>query len=144
MNRYELQEEIGDGSFGRVMKGRNRETNEIVAIKHIKRKFKTWRACVDLREVQSLRRMSHPNIVPIMEVIRERDESLYFVFEYVPGGSLYEVMKACIEDRKHGRPERLTRDNIRTFIEQILRGLSYIHSNGYVHRDIKVSSELYK
>jgi hypothetical protein len=52
-----------------------------VAIKHIKRKFKTWKACIDLREVQSLRMTRHPNIVRMMEVIRERDESLYFVFE---------------------------------------------------------------
>jgi hypothetical protein len=52
-----------------------------VAIKQIKRKFKTWKECIDLREVQSLRMTIHPNIVKLMEVIRESDESLYFVFE---------------------------------------------------------------
>ena len=53
-----------------------------MAIKHIKRKFKTWKECIDLREVQSLRRAGgHPNIINMLEVIRERDESLYFVFE---------------------------------------------------------------
>ena len=40
MNRYQLQEEIGDGSFGRVIKAKNKETGEVVAIKHIKNKFK--------------------------------------------------------------------------------------------------------
>lgn len=56
--------------------------SEQVAIKHIKRKFKTWKACIDLREVQSLRMtQGHCNIVKMMEVIREKDESLYFVFE---------------------------------------------------------------
>jgi len=43
MNRYRLQEEIGDGSFGRVIKAQNKETGEIVAIKHIKNKFKVSR-----------------------------------------------------------------------------------------------------
>ena len=53
-----------------------------MAIKHIKKKFKTWKACIDLREVQSLRMTGcHPNIVSMKEVIRESDESLYFVFE---------------------------------------------------------------
>jgi hypothetical protein len=52
-----------------------------VAIKQIKQKFKTWKACIDLREVQSLRMTIHPNIVRMLEVIRESDESLYFVFE---------------------------------------------------------------
>ena len=43
MNRYQLQEEIGDGTFGRVIKAKNKETDEIVAIKHIKSKFKVSR-----------------------------------------------------------------------------------------------------
>ena len=43
MNRYQLQEEIGDGSFGRVIKAQNKDTGEIVAIKHIKNKFKVSR-----------------------------------------------------------------------------------------------------
>jgi len=138
MDRYELKGEIGDGSFGRVMKATRKENGDVVAIKHIKRKFKSWKACVDLREVSSLRNMSHPNIVSIKEVIRERDESLYFVFEYMPGGSLYELTKACIEDRKGGKPEsRLTKELISSYVRQILSALSYIHSKGYLHRDIK-------
>ena len=43
MNRYQLQEEIGDGSFGRVIKAQNKDTGEIVAIKHIKKQFKVSR-----------------------------------------------------------------------------------------------------
>lgn len=95
---------------------------------------------MSLREVTSLRNMSHPNIVPILEVIRESDESLYFVFEYMSGGSLYEIMKARMEDRKAGNASRLPEGLVRSYIMQILCGLSYIHSQGYVHRDIKVCS----
>lgn len=137
MNRYELKEELGDGSFGRVLKARHKQTGAVVAIKHIKRKFNSWKSCVDLREVQSLRNMSHPNIVPITEVIRERDNSLYFIFEYMPGGSLYGLIKACIEDRKAGKTTRLNVGKIKSFVRDILLGLSYIHDKGYVHRDIK-------
>jgi serine/threonine protein kinase len=53
-----------------------------VAIKKMKRKFKSWDECLALREVRSLRQLSHPAIVKLREVIRERDE-LFFVFEYM-------------------------------------------------------------
>lgn len=48
----------------------------------MKRKFKSWDECLALREVRSLRKLNHPAIVKLREVIRERDE-LFFVFEYM-------------------------------------------------------------
>ncbi|XP_021770577.1 cyclin-dependent kinase F-3-like isoform X2 [Chenopodium quinoa] len=47
----------------------------------MKRKFYFWEECVNLREVKSLRRMSHPNIIKLKEV-RENNE-LLFIFEYM-------------------------------------------------------------
>ena len=48
----------------------------------MKKKFYSWEECMQLREVQSLRKLSHPNIVKLKEVIREND-MLYFVFEFL-------------------------------------------------------------
>ena len=48
----------------------------------MKRKFYSWDECMALREVKSLRKLSHPCIVKLKEVIRENDE-LYFIFEYL-------------------------------------------------------------
>ena len=50
----------------------------------MKKKFYTWEEAVNLREVRSLKKMSHPNIVKLREVVREHD-ILYFVFEYMKG-----------------------------------------------------------
>lgn len=44
-----------------------------------------------LREVKSLKKLNHPNIIKLKEVIREND-NLYFVFEYMQE-NLYELMK---------------------------------------------------
>lgn len=55
-----------------------------VAIKKMKRKFFSWEECMALREVKSLRKLSHPSVVKLKEVIRENDE-LFFVFEYLVG-----------------------------------------------------------
>ena len=53
-----------------------------VAIKKMKRKFFSWEECMSLREVKSLRKLNHPCVVKLKEVIRENDE-LFFVFEYL-------------------------------------------------------------
>jgi hypothetical protein len=48
----------------------------------MKRKFYSWDECMNLREVKSLRKLNHPYVVKLKEVIRENDE-LFFVFEYL-------------------------------------------------------------
>jgi protein kinase len=48
----------------------------------MKRKFYSWEECMNLREVKSLRKLNHPCVVKLKEVIRENDE-LFFVFEYL-------------------------------------------------------------
>jgi protein kinase len=100
------------------------------AIKKMKKKFYTWEECMQLREIKSLKRLNHPNIVKLKEVIRENDE-LFFVFEFMDG-NLYEVMK----ERDRFFPETY----VRNIMYQIFQGLAFIHKHGFFHRDIKVSS----
>jgi protein kinase len=57
----------------------------------MKKKYYSWEECVNLREVQTLRKLNHPNIIKLKEVIRENNE-LFFVFEYMDA-NLYQIMK---------------------------------------------------
>lgn len=50
--RYKVTKTLGDGTYGSVLKGQNRQSGEIVAIKRMKRKFYTWEECMQLREVK--------------------------------------------------------------------------------------------
>lgn len=127
MNRYKVQRQLGDGTYGSVWKAVNCETAEVVAIKKMKRKFYSWEECMNLREVKSLRKLSHPNIVKLKEVIRENDE-LFFVFEYMEL-NLYQLMK----DKDRLFPE----SKVRSWSFQMLQGLAYMHKHGYFHRDLK-------
>ena len=91
MDRYKIVKTIGDGTFGSVAKAINKATNEVVAIKKMKKKFYSWEEAMALREIKSLRKLNHPSIVKLKEVIRVNDD-LYFVFEYMEN-NLYEIMK---------------------------------------------------
>ncbi|KAF3857969.1 hypothetical protein F7725_011170 [Dissostichus mawsoni] len=127
MNRYTTLRQLGDGTYGSVLLGKSNDTGEMVAIKRMKRKFYSWDECLSLREVKSLKKLNHANVVKLREVIRENDH-LYFVFEYMKE-NLYQLMK----ERNKLFPESLVRNM--TF--QILQGLSFIHKHGYFHRDMK-------
>ncbi|CAL9204939.1 unnamed protein product, partial [Musa hybrid cultivar] len=127
MERFKLIKEVGDGTFGSVWRALNKQSGEVVAIKKMKRKYYSWEECMNLREVKSLRRMNHPNIVKLKEVIREND-ILYFVFEYMEF-NLYQIMK----DRGKGFSEA----EIRSWCFQIFQALAYMHQRGYFHRDLK-------
>ena len=82
---------------------------------------------MQLREVKSLRKLNHPNIVKLKEVIRENDE-LFFVFEYMER-NLYEVMK--------GRDKQMPESMVRNILWQLFQGLAFMHKHGFFHRDIK-------
>ncbi|NWW92682.1 MAK kinase, partial [Rhynochetos jubatus] len=127
MNRYTIIKQLGDGTYGSVMMGKSNESGELVAIKRMKKKFYSWEECMNLREVKSLKKLNHANVIKLKEVIRENDH-LYFVFEYMKE-NLYQLMK----DRNKLFPESM----VRNMTYQILQGLAFIHKHGYFHRDMK-------
>lgn len=126
--RFEWLKQLGDGTFGSVHLFRNKETHDLVAVKTMKKKFYSWDECVNLREVKSLKKLNHPNIVKLKEVIRE-DNQLYFVFEYMKE-NLYQLTK----DRCG---KKLPEPSIRNMIYQVLQGLAFMHKLGFFHRDMK-------
>ncbi|KAK9309177.1 hypothetical protein QLX08_001126 [Tetragonisca angustula] len=127
MNRYITLNQLGDGTFGSVVLGERIDTGEKVAIKRMKRKYYSWEEAMNLREVKSLKKLSHANVVKLKEVIRENDV-LYFVFEYMKE-NLYQLMK----DRDKLFPESV----IRNIVYQVLQGLAFMHKHGFFHRDMK-------
>jgi serine/threonine protein kinase len=110
-----------------------------VAVKCLKKKIYSWKECMALREIESLKSIaSHENIVGIKELIREDSSLIFFVFEYMPNGNLYDVIKNCALDRSRGIPNNsLSKSKISSLVSQVLKGLDHIHSHGFVHRDLK-------
>ena len=82
MHKYEIIKVIGDGTFGQVFEGINKETKTNVAIKKLKNKISSWEDCILQNEVRLLRKLSHENVVKLLEVIREQNSDVSYIFEY--------------------------------------------------------------
>ena len=133
MNKYECITSVGEGAYGVVIKCRNKESNEFVAIKKFKESEEDEAVRkTTLREVKILRMLKHDNIVQLIEAFRRKGK-LYLVFEFVDR-NLLEVLE--------GYPKGLEADYVRHLMRQLVRAVDYCHSNEVVHRDIKLENLL--
>ena len=124
---YEKIEEVGSGTYGVVHKGRNKKTNEIIAIKKIKIELESEGIpSTALREICILKELSHPNIVEMKDIICT-EKKLYIIFEYLE----YDLRKYF------EKTEQLNIDVIKSFLFQLLNGIAYCHSKKIIHRDLK-------
>jgi serine/threonine protein kinase len=131
MNKYELIRVIGDGTYGIVYEGKNKETKEKVAIKKLKQKYRTLEECKNKIEITILEKLYHDNIIHLKDVIRDFNGEISYIFEYCDC-NLLEFIDTHKEKNKK-IPEQI----IREIILQITKGLKYLHSKNYFHRDLK-------
>ena len=104
----------------------------------MKNKFESWDDCMALREVRTLRKLNHTNVIKLKEVIRVQND-LYLVFEYMKGTVL-----DLIKDNKRFRGDNgVPIETIRDVMKQCLQGIEYFHNKGYFHRDLKPENLLY-
>ena len=131
MQAYTLGTVLGEGTFGTVREAAHRSTGEKVAIKRMKSDTRDGIPCTTLREVALLSRLKHPNVLGAKEVFAF-ENSIYLVLELCPC-DLHVRIRATPSLSSHLR---------RSFAEQLLTGVEYLHSNGVVHRDLKPKNVL--
>ena len=132
MNKYQLQEVIGDGTFGVVIKAIEIRSREVVAVKKLKQKVNSEYELSQLTEVKVLRDLRfHDNIVKLRETVREPNGDSYLVFDY-EDQNLYTYISRMRKKSSY-LPEKIAKD----IIYQIASGLAYMHSKYYFHRDLK-------
>lgn len=117
----------------------NKTTRETVAIKKMKRKFESWDEAMSLREVKTLRRLNHANVVKLKEVIRVQND-VYLVFEYM-SGTILDHMR---DYRRFRGANGLPNDEVQSIMKQVLLGLAFVHDRGYFHRDLKPENLLFQ
>lgn len=130
-SRWKKGRLLGRGTFGHVYLGFNSESGEMCAMKEVtlfSDDAKSKESAQQLgQEVVLLSRLRHPNIVQYYgsETV---DDKLHIYLEYVSGGSIYKILQ------DYGQLGEIA---IRSYTQQILSGLAYLHAKHTLHRDIK-------
>uniref|UniRef100_A0A8C5QSB5 Cyclin-dependent kinase 14 n=1 Tax=Leptobrachium leishanense TaxID=445787 RepID=A0A8C5QSB5_9ANUR len=124
---YEKLEKLGEGSYATVYKGKSKVNGKLVALKVIRLQEEEGTPFTAIREASLLKGLKHSNIVLLHDIIHTK-ETLTLVFEYVH-------TDLCQYMDKH--PGGLNPENVKLFLFQLLRGLSYIHQGHILHRDLK-------
>ncbi|MGH0168875.1 UNVERIFIED_CONTAM: hypothetical protein FKN15_058135 [Acipenser sinensis] len=130
--KYDIKALIGRGSFSRVVRVEHKATKQPFAIKMIETKAKEGREVCE-SELRVLRRVSHCNIIQLIEVL-ESQEHVYMVMELATGGELFDRIIA---------KGSFTEGDATQVLQMVLDGVKYLHSLGISHRDLKPENLLY-
>ncbi|XP_064229047.1 serine/threonine-protein kinase 36 isoform X2 [Aotus nancymaae] len=127
MEKYHVLEMIGEGSFGRVYKGRRKYSAQVVALKFIPKLGRSEKELRNLqREIEIMRGLRHPNIVHMLDSF-ETDKEVVVVTDYAEG-ELFQILE---DDGK------LPEDQVQVIAAQLVSALYYLHSHRILHRDMK-------
>ncbi|KAF5276498.1 hypothetical protein FQA39_LY06567 [Lamprigera yunnana] len=136
--RYEKIEFLGEGQFATVYKAKDKENDNIVAVKKIKASSKIEAQDginrTALREIKILQELNHKNCLVLLDVFSQGSMSnVSLVFDFMDTD-----LEVIIKDNMI----ILTTANIKSYMIQTLQGLEYLHLNWILHRDLKPNNLL--
>lgn len=129
--RYRKIEVLGEGTYGVVFKAYDLISKQFVALKKIRMEYEEDEGipATTLREISSLKSLTHPNIVPLQDLfINHNEKKIYLIFDYFE-----QDLKAFINKL----PADCSREVYKNLLQQILLGIEYCHCSGILHRDLK-------
>ena len=133
-SKYKILNELGNGSFGKVIRVENLINKEIYACKKmIKKNIKDIKSFNN--EIDILSKCDHPNIVRLYEII-EGEKNINLIMEECKGGQLFKKiqLKNII---------KMTEKEIAKIFKEIMIAVNYLHNRGICHRDLKPENILF-
>eukprot|EP01102_Stenamoeba_stenopodia_P021844 TRINITY_DN8914_c0_g1_i2.p1 TRINITY_DN8914_c0_g1~~TRINITY_DN8914_c0_g1_i2.p1 ORF type:complete len:430 (-),score=102.54 TRINITY_DN8914_c0_g1_i2:160-1449(-) len=131
---YKRLEKVGRGSYALVYKAMCVETEELVALKQIRKSILSEKSKAQLdSELEALQQLRCPYIVELL-AIQETEEKIFIMMEYCDGGDLLRRIQSG----------KLSEDVTRILFSQLIDGIDFAHKKGYVHRDLKLENLLLK
>lgn len=138
VEEFQCLNRIEEGTYGVVYRARDKRTEEIVALKRLKmEKEKEGFPITALREINTLLKGQHPNIVTVREiVVGSNMDKIFIVMDYVEHD-----LKSLMETMKHRKQVFLPAE-VKCLTQQLLRAVGHLHDNWILHRDLKTSNLL--
>ncbi|KAK9920169.1 hypothetical protein M0R45_028728 [Rubus argutus] len=140
MDKYEKLEKVGEGTYGKVYKAKDKATGQLVALKKTRLEMdEEGVPPTALREVSLLQMLSQSLYVVRLLCVEHVDNKkdgkpvLYLVFEYLDT----DLKKFIDSYRKGPNPRALSPSMIQSFLFQLCKGVAHCHSHGVLHRDLK-------
>ncbi|KAK9220620.1 hypothetical protein WN943_009272 [Citrus x changshan-huyou] len=137
MDAFEKLEKVGEGTYGKVYRAREKATGKIVALKKTRlHEDDEGVPPTTLREVSILRMLSRdPHVVRLMDVKQGQNKEgrtvLYLVFEYMDT----DLKKYIRSFRQTG--ENIPVNTVKSLMYQLCKGVAFCHGHGILHRDLK-------
>ncbi|CAM8966918.1 unnamed protein product [Rhodiola kirilowii] len=138
MDKYEKLEKVGEGTYGKVYKAKDKNSGQLVALKKTRLEMdEEGIPPTALREVSLLQMLSQSmyivQLLCVEHVSKNDKPLLYLVFEYLDT----DLKKFIDSHRKGSNPRPLPPALIQNFLFQLLKGVDHCHSHGVLHRDLK-------
>jgi serine/threonine protein kinase len=129
--RYQVVDEIGQGSMGVVYRAHDPQINRHIALKLLRQDRVTSEELVQrfFKEAQAMGGLSHPNIATVYDTGQDHG-TIFIAMEILRGTSLKDLM----------REKKLNLNEIVHIGVQVAEALDFAHRKGIVHRDIKPSN----
>ena len=135
-----LYDVVGRGAFGKVKKccdvnGRPFACKIMKKTLLQRKRVGRFRNMLDhvWKEIAIWKKLKHPNIVNLFEVITEVDcDKIYMISEFVQGGEILPTLSG-----KNVKTQPLSNERARKYFRDICKGIRYLHNNRVAHRDIK-------
>ncbi|KAJ2641985.1 kinase subunit of RNA polymerase II carboxy-terminal domain kinase I, partial [Coemansia sp. RSA 1694] len=125
---------VGEGTYGKVYKARNKETGRIVALKRMRVDMdREGFPITAMREIRLLKQLRHPNITQVLDVVPASGNAICVVMEYMD----YDLSGLISHPQWDPEPAHK-----KSLMHQLLEGLDFMHTRGILHRDIKGSNLL--
>ncbi|XP_063931842.1 cyclin-dependent kinase 11B-like isoform X2 [Zophobas morio] len=138
LDEFQCLNRIAEGTYGVVYRFRDKRTEDIVALKKLKmEKEKEGFPITSLREINTLLKGQHPNIVTVREiVVGSNMDKIFIVMDYIEHD-----LKSLIEMMRR-KDLHFTPGEVKCLLKQLLAAVAHLHDNWILHRDLKTSNLL--